>query len=271
MAPDEADMLARARAERAAERSRPDEAAPDSADAGSPPAVTDHSEEARRRMLDAEVRRRLQEAERQAELDQISERIRQAERSRSGPGGGRHGTPPDASQSTTRATLLLVIEPGRRGIRRFNATADPILCIGDICYISRGAERDAQAMPRHHALGMINTLGRRAGACNASLECVFRNVDLGGAGVEVQPIDLRLLRHDRRRPLLARPDESCDLVDGRLVCFAPARGHTWRLWVVPEPVAREAGGPGLQAALDGGLRDGADRAAHGSRGVWARD
>lgn len=288
MAHDEADMLARARAEREAMPSPPAEPQPRSS-------VTDAPEDARRRTLDDEVRRRLHEAERQAELDQISERIRGLERSRSGLGGGtpamRQDTPsaapaigvtppaappwrtaaPDARPSATRATLLLAIEPGRRGIRRFNATADPILCIADVCYISHGADRDAQAMPRRRALGMINTLGSRAGACNASIDCVFRNVDLGAAGVEVQPIDLRILRHDRRRPLLAQADDSCNLFEGRLVCSAPARGRTWRLWVVPEPVAREAGGPRLQAALDAGLRDDADRAAYGRRGVELRD
>jgi hypothetical protein len=283
---DEADMLARARAEHDAMRARSDNAGPAPASSQSTPAAADDAEEVRRRAIDAEVRRRLQEAERQAELDLISERIRAAERRRSGLGGEAtsvgQGAPPDAvpparaavrdvGQSATRATLLLVIEPGRSGIRRFNATADPILCTGDICYISRGADRDAQPMPRSRALGILNTLGHRAGACNASLECVFRNVDLGGAAVEVQPIDLRILRHDRRRPLLVHADGSCGLLDGRLVCAEPVRGRTWRVWTVPEPVARQAGGLRLQAALDAGLRDDAARAPHGSRGVELRD
>jgi colicin import membrane protein len=294
MAHDEIDMLARARAEQEAMQARPADTGSPAADSQSPPAATEESEEARRQALDDEVRRRLQEAERQAELDQISERIRGAERSRAGWNGEspptRQDTPPDApadvtatpaapprhvttrdaGQPATRATLLLVMEPGRRGIRRFGATADPILCTGDICYISRGADRDAQPMPRRRALGMLNTLGRRAGACNDSLECVFRNVDLGGATVEVQPIDLRILRHDRRRPLLVHADGSCGLLEGRLVCSEPAGARTWRVWTVPESIAREVGGLRLQAALEAGLRP-AGPAAHGSRGVELRD
>lgn len=272
---DESDMLARARAERDAMRAP---APQDGGVTGKRQTSTDHvdgDEIRRRQALDAEVQRRLQEAERQAELDQISERIRQAEQARSGVGASRGQVVPATTAPvtgdvaiapvgaatapiSTRATVLLVIEPGHKGIRRFNSTADPILCLADTCYISRGADRDADAVPRRRALGMFNTLGRRAGACRASLDCVFRNVDLGGTAAKVQPIDLRILRHDRRRPLTVHADATCQTDDGRLVCSEPARGPSWLVWVVPEPVARRAGPPGLQAALAAGLRQGAE-------------
>ncbi|MFX4831488.1 hypothetical protein ABTB80_18695, partial [Acinetobacter baumannii] len=38
------------------------------------------------------------------------------------------------------ATILRALDPGTYGIRRFNpASADPVLCIGDTCYVSQGS------------------------------------------------------------------------------------------------------------------------------------
>ncbi len=153
------------------------------------------------------------------------------------------------------ATVLLVLVPGNRGIRRFEKTAEPVLCIGASCYISTGAATDALKMPRFAALGPANTLGRRALACRHALGCVFRGVEIGVAGASLQPVDLRIMRHDRREAMDARPDASCDVDAGRLYCGAPIQAGSWRAWIVPEGVADRAGAELLKAALEAGLPD----------------
>ena len=153
----------------------------------------------------------------------------------------------------TRTTLLLAMAPGHAGIRRFNPSADPILCIDGTCWVSRGPDQDAKQLPRSRALGAINTLGMRAGACSNSLTCVFRNVDLGGGAALVQPIDLRLVKHDKREAGEARIDPTCRLERTRLTCGQEVRGPNWRLWVVPEGVAATAGATSLAAAVQSGL------------------
>ncbi len=153
------------------------------------------------------------------------------------------------------ATVLLVMVPGNRGIRRFEKTAEPVLCIGASCYISTGSATDALKMPRFAALGPANTLGRRALACRHALGCVFRGVEIGVAGASLQPVDLRIMRHDRREAMDARPDASCDVDAGRLYCGAPIQAGSWRAWIVPEVVADRAGAELLKAALEAGLPD----------------
>lgn len=219
--------------------------------------------------------------ERQAELDRISEKIRRVQGMRARGGGpsmprgqdpiesasGR-GEGTDIAQSEParvpqslelngsgggRATVLLVMQPGDRGIRRFNKSADPILCIADRCYVSGGAQADARPLSRARAFGMGNTLGARAGACSNRLTCVFRNVALPASTAFVQPVDLRLVSHDRREPREARIDGSCRMGQRGLACAAAVRAANYALWVVPEVVAAQAGPVALEAALKTGL------------------
>jgi colicin import membrane protein len=153
----------------------------------------------------------------------------------------------------TRVTVLLVMQPGNRGIRRFEKTADPILCVGSWCYVSRGAAAPAERMSRGKAFGPGVALGSRAGACRHSLTCVFRNVDLERTMAEVQPIDLRILRHDRREPRAVMADPTCRLDAGRLSCLRPVIADNYMLWVVPENVAERAGSLALETAVRTGL------------------
>lgn len=156
-------------------------------------------------------------------------------------------------------TVLLVMEPGHRGIRRFNHVADPVLCVGPTCYVSTGADAPARAMPRRAALGPINTFGKRAGACRRSLTCVFRGIDLSalpsgrGDDTGLQPVDLKVLIHDRRTPVTVTADSKCHARPGHLTCARLIKTATWTAWIVPEAVAREAGSDGLLAALKGRL------------------
>jgi colicin import membrane protein len=155
---------------------------------------------------------------------------------------------------STRVTVLLVMEPGTNGIRRYGKkTADPVLCSGPTCWVSTGAASSAAVMTRGQALGPGNTLGRRAADCNQHLACTFRGLDLKTASALVQPIDLRVMRHDRRQPLALEADRTCRISSGALVCDKVYATRTWRAWVVPEALAAEAGAAVLEAALARGL------------------
>lgn len=160
------------------------------------------------------------------------------------------GTGPD---KPSLVTVLLVMDPGNNGIRRFNKTADPILCVRESCYISTGPGTPATEMTRWRAFGTGNTLGGRAGACRNQLTCVFRNVDLGEREALIQPIDMRIVRHDRREALRATGDASCAMVSGALHCATLLQSKDWRAWIVPESVAANAGPDALQSALKAGL------------------
>ncbi|MGE3917509.1 MAG: hypothetical protein AB7F78_17590 [Hyphomicrobiaceae bacterium] len=152
----------------------------------------------------------------------------------------------------TRVTVLLVMEPGNRGIRRHNKTADPILCIEEGCHVSEGTATPAQLLPHRRAFGAGRTLGERAGACSNALGCVFRGVDLRTYPAVVQPVDMRLLRHDRRQPQVLHEASDCRLDGGRLACSA-IEGPDYVMWIVPESMAEAAGPAALEAAVDAGL------------------
>ncbi|HYD15197.1 MAG TPA: hypothetical protein VEA77_02245 [Hyphomicrobium sp.] len=225
----------------------------------------------------AEENRRLLTAEREAEHRNLTEKLLRLERDRNArkaladkePMGLGAKSPAETSPAaapvtapavasstppTTRVTVLLVMDSGSNGIRRYGKkTADPVLCSGQRCWVSAGTDRIATAMSRAQALGPANTLGRRAAACNQHLVCVFRDVDLKSASASIQPIDLRIMRHDRRQPLALEADRSCRKESGTLVCDKLYATGTWRAWVVPESVAAEAGAPALDAALQSGL------------------
>lgn len=146
----------------------------------------------------------------------------------------------------------MIMAPGTYGIRRGANIADPVLCTNDGCYVSIGADRAAIFMPRRKALGVGNTLGGRAGACRQSLACVFRDVALEYPAV-LQPVDLHILKHDRRRPQRILADSDCRLAAGRLTCSRGVYAEDYVLWIVPERLADAAGPETLERALRDGL------------------
>lgn len=158
------------------------------------------------------------------------------------------------ARHATRVAILLVLEPGNYGIRRNNKTADPLLCGEHGCYVSSGAEQPADHMGKRRALGFRRTLGQRAGACRNSLGCVFRDVDLVAYPAFVQPVDMHVLRHDRRQPQMLHEASDCRLAGERLHCSA-IRGPDYTMWIVPEEMARRAGPAALERALEDGLPD----------------
>ena len=159
----------------------------------------------------------------------------------------------EASEILTTATVLLTLTPGNKGLRRFKKTADPVLCGRRHCYRSQGFEKKADRMHRGATLGPFNTLGLRAGSCRQTLACAFRHIDLMDNGVLLQPVDLKFMRHDRRAYRNVKPDETCRISAGRLFCANPIIAKTWKAWVVPEHIARQAGREALELALQEGL------------------
>ncbi len=156
-------------------------------------------------------------------------------------------------QEIRRVTVLLKMKPGKRGIRRWKKTADPMLCFKKHCYISRGGNVSAQRISRKRGFGPGIALGKRAGACRNSLICVFRDVRLVEDGPRMQPIDLRVVRHDRRSPRDVAVDRSCHVKADKLNCGKKYEAKDWQAWIVPENVANHAGPDLLEAALESGL------------------
>jgi hypothetical protein len=146
-----------------------------------------------------------------------------------------------------------VMTPGTKGIRRFDAVADPVLCMDEGCYISQGPSVSAEMRGRGGVLGFQNTWGERAGACRNQLGCVFRDIDVGTGSAMIAPVDMRVVRHDRRPTTVVAIDESCKVNLDRITCNRPYVGDGYTVWVVPEGVAREAGSERLQRAVDRGL------------------
>lgn len=217
----------------------------------------------------------VSEAERRKqELDELSARLDRAAARRAGklpaqtsqvptrlgrgePGeadGGWHG-------AGDRVAVLLVMKPGSRGIRRLIKSADPVLCVDQSCYVSRGPVSAAAALSRARTFGATNTLGGRAGACSDRLGCVFRNVTLSGRTSVVQPVDLRIISHDRREARAVSADVSCRIERAVLACDGGVMASDYMLWVVPETLAERAGPAALEAAVANGLGTGPIRSA----------
>ena len=150
-------------------------------------------------------------------------------------------------------TVLLVMQPGTRGIRRHHKTADPILCTDQGCHISRGSEEAAELRTGRRALGFLNTWGGRAGACRDQLGCIFRGVRLDGPAARLQPVDMRLVRHDRREAQEVTADSACRIERTALACSRSIAGADYVMWIVPERIAVEAGPARLEAAIAAGL------------------
>jgi colicin import membrane protein len=151
-------------------------------------------------------------------------------------------------------TVLLVMSPGNYGIRRNGPkVADPIMCTVAGCYVSTGPATPARFLPGRKATGVGNTLGGRAGACRQSLGCVFRGIDIAEREGYLQPVDMHVFKHDRRRPQLIDQDSDCRVADGRVSCRRGIYAEDYAMWVIPERMATAVGAAALQRALEEGL------------------
>lgn len=170
-----------------------------------------------------------------------------------------------AARADPRVTILLVMEPGTKGIRRFNKTADPVICEGAQCFVSNGPGIAARVLPLRTVLGPGNTFGKRSGACRNTLACVFRGVTLAGTAPVIQPVDLKVLVHDRREPRAVSGDASCRVLAGKLMCSRTVVAQGYRAWIVPEAIAETAGAMALESAVLHGLTPSALREASVTR------
>jgi colicin import membrane protein len=159
---------------------------------------------------------------------------------------------PDVTREASpgRYAVLVVMTPGAKGIRRFDKSADPVLCLGNDCIVSAGADAASIRLPARKVLGPANTWGERAGACRQSLGCVFRNVELDlAAGARVQPVDMKVLVHDRREPQVVTADSACDVIGSRITCARAFQSSNYTMWIVPEAFASKAGPAALEQAV----------------------
>ncbi len=152
-----------------------------------------------------------------------------------------------------RATVLMVLATNDGRPITSERAADPILCLTDGCYVSNGPQAQSSYHSFDQSLSLGGRIGRGAGACNHAHTCVFRDVDLGTAMALVQPINLKLVRHDRREQSDVAIDTTCRAIEGRLSCSRPVRTATYTLWIVPEHVARDVGPDKLADAVKDGL------------------
>jgi colicin import membrane protein len=188
-----------------------------------------------------------------AESGDVEPKIVVSEAAPTRPEASPEGVLVDRRAGAPAVTVLLVMTPGNYGIRRGNKTADPVLCTDEGCYIGGGPDKPARLLPIWQALGFGNTWGKRAGACNHALGCVFRGIQLGQWPARVQPVDLHILKHDRRRPSEVSSDSGCRSEAGRLACANGVYAESYAMWIVPESVAEAAGPAALQRALTEGL------------------
>lgn len=153
-------------------------------------------------------------------------------------------------------TILLQMEPRYRRGRGYESM-DPVLCTAGGCYVSNGHDQPATFLHGNRAVRFGNAIGRRAGACNHATTCVFRNVDLGALPADVQPVDIRVIRHDRREPERIETLSSCRAGD-RVTCTGAIHGDGYTMWVISEAAAERLPPHAFESAFDGGLVDSAE-------------
>lgn len=153
-----------------------------------------------------------------------------------------------ASGGSDKATVLVVLSQNGAHGTSFK-TFDPIICFAGNCFISAGANSEARTTSRDDALSTKNAVTTGAGACAGQMGCVFRGVTFA-PGAPLQIIDLGLVNHKLHEPLEAKVDASCAFGDGDLMCKKPLTAPDYRVWIVPEAIAAQAGAEKLSSALD---------------------
>ena len=171
-----------------------------------------------------------------------------------------------------RVTVLLQMEPRYRRGRRYESM-DPVLCTTGGCYVSNGPSVSASFIYGRGAMRFGNAIGRRAGACNGDTTCVFRDVDLGGLPADVQPVDIRVIRHDRREPERVDVLSHCRATaNDRLACTGAIEGDGYTMWVISEDDAERLPPHAFESVLASGFADAeradADPKLMAPRGRW---
>ncbi len=154
---------------------------------------------------------------------------------------------------TSQATILLILEPQGQATPPATPAHDALVCTGETCVVSNGFEAPAKALSRSDAQALKSSDGVTPDSCRGKSACVFREVavsptprigvlDLiqasGNAGGDGYTTDI---------------DTSCRVADGELMCDHPLATPDFRMWVVPEAIAKTAGATLLENAIVEGL------------------
>ena len=130
--------------------------------------------------------------------------------------------------------------------------SNPIVCIGETCYLSAGSVNSAKAMARTAAMDAKNTALGLDGACQGRTSCIFRNVTLP-PGESLQVVDAGYARAEPFAAIEAQPDQTCAIQEEDLDCDHTVLAKDYRLWLVPEHVAGQAKAAQIEDALSTGL------------------
>jgi hypothetical protein len=151
------------------------------------------------------------------------------------------------------ATLLLALETSGASSKSAAATAfDPMVCLGDSCFVSAGLNADAVKLTKLDALKLKSTSDASPDSCKGKVGCVFRNIAVP-QGAQIQVIELGSASHDPLHASDAKLDATCKMSDSGLNCDNPILTADFKIWLVPEETARTAGVQELEDTLADGL------------------
>ena len=152
--------------------------------------------------------------------------------------------PATVTGSSSHVSVLLALDPQLNAVDLAASQPSPVLCIGDDCYISAGADGPARARTRADAAA-----GKGAtGDCHGKTHCIFRDVNLK-PGAELQILDSTFGKPGASKPVEVVPDKSCNVQEGELDCELTTSGIGYRAWIVPESVAAATTPLILESAL----------------------
>lgn len=152
-----------------------------------------------------------------------------------------------------RVTLMLAIEMGGSSkMAEMFQGLDPVLCAGDVCYISSGIEEDAVRLSRKDALKLKSSEEASQNSCRGMAGCIYRNVGLP-AGAALKLVALGSGFRIESHALPGAIDATCEMSEDGLVCENPVATTDFRIWVVPEAVAKSAGIEAIEDAVAAGL------------------
>ena len=149
---------------------------------------------------------------------------------------------------TVQASVLLAIETGGASSRSDATALDPIICVGDSCFLSAGLIADAVKLSKSDALKLKSSDNASPDACRGKVGCVFRNVGLTKNAL-IEVIEIGGASAAPARTYAAEPDATCKTSDGALACENPIATADFRLWIVPEATAKTAGAEAIEDAV----------------------
>lgn len=152
---------------------------------------------------------------------------------------------------TAPATVLLVLDTNGAPL---SFKPDPIICIGDRCWLSNGIEAPAVSMPRTQAVALQTTEESSADSCTGKSACVYRGVAVD-PDARIEVIEVGEGRGASAGAYTVPADTSCRSEGGALLCDNGLATQNFRIWVVPEAIAASAGPSSIEDAIENGLPD----------------